>query len=103
MTISIAQFQMFLLAFTRIMAILIQVPVLGGRLIPNEVKIALGVLLTLILVPVAMPHLFPLPPETPSMSLFVLGRLRGFAHLRRAANGQRVYERRQRFHGGPRL
>jgi flagellar biosynthesis protein FliR len=73
MTISVAQFQMFLLVFTRIMAILIQVPTLGGRLIPNEVKISLGILLALILAPVAMPHLFPLPPETPAMSLFVMG------------------------------
>jgi flagellar biosynthesis protein FliR len=73
MTVSVAQFQLFLLAFTRIMAILVQVPVLGGRLIPNEIKIGLGLLLTLILAPVAMPHLFPLSPDTPAMSLFVLG------------------------------
>ena len=73
MTVSIAQFQMFLLVFTRIMAIMIQVPMLGGRLIPNEVKIGLGLLLALILAPVAMPRLFPLPPETPALSLFVLG------------------------------
>jgi len=73
MTVSFAQFQMFLLAFTRITAMLIQVPVLGGRLIPNPVKIGLGLLVTLIMAPVAMPHLFPLSPETPSMPMIVLG------------------------------
>ncbi len=73
MTISIAQFQLFLLAITRIMAILVQVPVLGGRLIPNEVKIGLGVLVTLLLAPVAMPKQFPLPPEAPALPLLAYG------------------------------
>ena len=73
MTVSVAQFQLFLLAFTRIMAVLVQVPALGGRLIPNEVKIGFGLLVTLILAPVAMPKQFPLPPETPSMSMVALG------------------------------
>ena len=43
MTISVAQAQLFFLALTRILAVLIHVPVLGGRAVPNQIKIALGV------------------------------------------------------------
>jgi flagellar biosynthesis protein FliR len=49
--VSIAQFQLFLLALTRILALLIQIPVLGGPLVPNRVKIGLGIFLALVLVP----------------------------------------------------
>jgi flagellar biosynthesis protein FliR len=72
MTISLAQFQVYLLAFTRIMTILAQVPMLGGKLIPRQVKIGLGLLLTFIMVPIVMPKQFPLPPETPAMSVVPL-------------------------------
>jgi flagellar biosynthesis protein FliR len=51
MTISIAQTQMFLLALTRIMAILIQVPVLGGQTIPTQVRVGLGLILAALLMP----------------------------------------------------
>lgn len=63
MTISIAQAQLFLLAFTRLMAILIQVPVLAGRVVPTTVKIALGIVLTAVLVPWQ-----PLPADAASLS-----------------------------------
>ncbi len=67
MLISIAQAQMFLLAFTRLMAMLVHVPVLAGRMVPNPVKIGLGLLLTAILLPWQ-----PLPPEAPSLSALSL-------------------------------
>jgi len=51
MEISVAQAQLFFLSLTRVLAILIHVPVLGGRAIPNLVKIGLGILLTLIIAP----------------------------------------------------
>src|SRR5512138_1043918 len=51
MTISVAQAQLFFLAFTRIMAILIHVPVLGGQNIPNQVRIGLGFVLAIVLIP----------------------------------------------------
>ena len=51
MSISVAQAQIFFLAFTRIMATIIHVPVLGGRMIPNQVRISLGILLTMFLLP----------------------------------------------------
>jgi flagellar biosynthetic protein FliR len=51
MIISIAQTQMFILALTRILAILIQVPVLGGTLVPLQVKAGLGLILAAIMVP----------------------------------------------------
>ena len=51
MTVSVAQAQLFFLAFARLMAMLIHIPVLGGNLIPNPVKIALGALLTIVILP----------------------------------------------------
>lgn len=51
MTISIAQAQLFFLAFTRIMAIIVHVPVLGGQTIPNQVRIGLGFVLAVVLIP----------------------------------------------------
>lgn len=51
MAISVLQAQLFFLAFTRIMAVLIHIPVLGGQTIPNEYRIGLGALLTIMLVP----------------------------------------------------
>jgi flagellar biosynthetic protein FliR len=47
----IAQVQLFVLAFTRIMAALVQVPMLAGRAVPNRIRVPLGLVLTLLLVP----------------------------------------------------
>ncbi len=51
MIISVAQAQLFFLVFTRIMAIIIHIPVFGGQNIPNQVRIGLGLVLALVLVP----------------------------------------------------
>lgn len=51
MSISVAQAQDFFLAFTRIMAAIVHIPVLGGQMIPNQVRISLGLLLTMFLIP----------------------------------------------------
>jgi len=51
MTISVAQAQLFFLAFTRILAIMIHIPVLGGQSIPNQVRIGLGFVLAMVLIP----------------------------------------------------
>ncbi|MDD5369523.1 MAG: flagellar biosynthetic protein FliR [Anaerolineaceae bacterium] len=51
MVVSVAQAQQFFLAFTRIMAIVVYVPVLGGQAIPAQVRIGLGLVLSAILVP----------------------------------------------------
>ncbi len=84
MTVSLAQAQTFFLALTRILAMLIHVPVLGGRAIPNQVKVGLGLLLTMILIPWQS-----LSPEAPPLALFpftiaigrelLIGTLAGFA------------------------
>jgi flagellar biosynthetic protein FliR len=84
MIVSIAQAQIFLLAFTRLMAMLVQVPVLAGRMVPNPVRVGLGLLLTAVLIPWQ-----PLSAETPSLPAFSLlaaifrellvGALAGFA------------------------
>lgn len=51
MIVSIAQTQLFFLALTRVMAILVQVPLFGSEIVPNQVKIGLGVVLTMIVLP----------------------------------------------------
>ncbi|HEX7556173.1 MAG TPA: flagellar biosynthetic protein FliR [Leptolinea sp.] len=84
MIISIAQTQLFLLALTRVLAILVQIPVFGSEVIPNQVKIGLGVILTMIVIPWS-----PLPVDaiaTPWLAFaglvfreLVIGFLAGFA------------------------
>lgn len=51
MVVSVAQIQFFFLALTRILAMVIHVPVLGGRTIPSRVIVGLGFLLTITLIP----------------------------------------------------
>jgi flagellar biosynthesis protein FliR len=51
MIISIAQTQLFVLVLTRIMAVIIHIPNLGSNNIPNQIRIAIGVILAAILVP----------------------------------------------------
>ena len=68
MMISVAQAQLFFLAFTRIMAILIHVPVLGGQNIPNQVRIGLGFVLAMVLIPWQ-----PLPEEAASIGFIAYG------------------------------
>ena len=67
MLISVAQAQIFFLAFTRIMAMLMSVPVLGSQSIPSQVRIGLGVILTAILLPWQ-----PLPEATEALGLFAM-------------------------------
>ena len=84
MSVSIFQAQLFFLAFTRIMAVIIQVPVLGGQTIPSQYRIAFGGLLTIVLIPWK-----PAAPDAASLSFFMmavaisrevlLGTLVGFA------------------------
>ncbi len=84
MSISVPQAQLFFLALTRILAVIIQVPVLGGTLIPNPVKIGFGCLLAIIMLPWQ-----PLPPDAPILPVFafslsigremLIGTLAGFA------------------------
>jgi len=51
MIISIAQTQLFFLALTRVLAIVVQIPVFGSEIVPNQMKVGLGVLLTIIIIP----------------------------------------------------
>jgi flagellar biosynthesis protein FliR len=68
MLISIAQAQLFFLAFARIMAVIIHVPVLGGQTIPNQVRIGLGFVLAMVLIPWQ-----PLPADAASIGLIEYG------------------------------
>jgi flagellar biosynthetic protein FliR len=82
--VSIAQAQLFFLALTRILAIIIQIPVLGGQMIPAQVRIAFGIGLTIILIPWQ-----PLPADAVELGLLpfafqitrevLIGTLAGFA------------------------
>jgi flagellar biosynthetic protein FliR len=60
--VSVLQAQYFLLAVTRILSMLIQIPVLGGRIVPNQVKVGLGLLLAILI-----PAWSPLPQDAPAM------------------------------------
>lgn len=68
MTISVAQAQLFFLCFTRIMAIIMHVPVLGGQTIPTQVRIGLGMVLAMVLVPWQ-----PLPADAEAIGALVYG------------------------------
>ncbi len=68
MTVSVAQAQLFFLALTRILAMVIYVPVLGGQTIPAQVRIGLGLLLSAVLVPWQ-----PLPAGAPVIGTFAFG------------------------------
>ncbi|MEW6506060.1 MAG: flagellar biosynthetic protein FliR [Chloroflexota bacterium] len=59
MIVSVAQAQLYFLALTRILAMMIAVPVLGGQTIPLQVRVGLGLILAAILLPWQ-----PLPPQT---------------------------------------
>ena len=67
MIISIAQTQVFLLVLTRVMAIIIHIPTLGGQTIPAQVRIALGIILSAILVPMSR-----LPETAESLGVLAL-------------------------------
>lgn len=68
MTISVPQAQLFFLAFTRIMAIIIHIPALGGQNIPNQVRIGLGLILAMVLIPWQ-----PLPADAAEMGFIAYG------------------------------
>ena len=83
MIVSVAQAQVFFLAFTRVMAMIVHIPVLGGRAIPNQVKIGFGILLAMIILPW---DLLPATEEALSLLVFafqvareiLIGTLAGF-------------------------
>lgn len=84
MIISIAQAQTYFLVLTRILALIIHMPVLGSQTIPIQVRLGTGLLLAMIMVPWQ-----PLPPEATALSLLafaaaiakeiLIGTLAGFA------------------------
>jgi flagellar biosynthesis protein FliR len=84
MSVSVAQAQIFFLAFTRVMAILIHIPMLGGQSIPNQVRIGLGLILAGVLI-----RWEPLSANVEAIALFpfvvaigreiIIGTLVGFA------------------------
>ena len=51
MSVSIAQAQLYFLVLTRILAMIIQVPVLGGQGVPQQIRLSLGLILAVVLIP----------------------------------------------------
>lgn len=86
MIVSVVQFQYFFLALVRVLAILVNIPILGGRMIPMQVRAIFGVLFTILLLPWQ-----PMPADFLEMSLFtftvamirelIIGIIAGFAAL----------------------
>ncbi len=86
MLISIAQTQIFFLVLTRVMAVVIHIPNLGGQTIPNQIRIGLGLVLAAILLPWT-----PLGVDVESMALLtfaaailkeiIIGTLIGYAAI----------------------
>jgi flagellar biosynthesis protein FliR len=84
MIISFAQAQLFVLAFARVVAIMIHIPFLGGQVVPNQVRIGLGVIFTVVLIPWQ-----PLPASAEALDIvplvasiareIVIGTLAGYA------------------------
>jgi flagellar biosynthetic protein FliR len=68
MSISVFQAQIFFLAFTRIMAVLLHIPALGGQNIPSQVRIGLGLMLALFLFP-----LQAIPANSETIGAFAFG------------------------------
>ena len=73
MIISVAQFQLFVLSATRTLAILSGVPVLGSAAVPVRVRLAAGLLITLVIV--------PLVPAAKDRSGAAVGRLGALVRL----------------------
>jgi flagellar biosynthesis protein FliR len=84
MIVSLAQTQLFILVLTRVAAIMIAVPVLGGNIVPDRIRIAFILLVTAILIPT-----LKLPSSSTPLDLFpfalailqelIIGTLAGFA------------------------
>jgi len=51
MLISILQAQIFFLALTRVLAILVQIPIFNSDAVPNQIKLGFGIILTMMIVP----------------------------------------------------
>lgn len=86
MLISIAQTQIFFLVLTRVMAVIIHIPNLGGQTIPNQIRIALGVVLAALLVPwtplgVEVESIALLPFAAAILKEIIIGSLIGYAAI----------------------
>lgn len=86
MLISIAQTQIFFLVLTRVMAVIIHIPNLGGQSIPNQVRIALGLVFAAILIPwnplpAAAESLALLPFAAEILKELIIGTLIGYAAI----------------------
>ncbi len=68
MLVSVAQAQMFFLALVRILAMIIEMPMLGGNSIPMQVRVGVGIVLTLVMLPWQ-----PLPPDAATIPVLEMG------------------------------
>jgi flagellar biosynthetic protein FliR len=84
MLITVATVQLFILVFTRVTAILVQIPIFGGTMVNNWVKIGLSVSISLLVVPIEqlLAYQVELPVVAYTFAVFqelIIGLLVGFA------------------------
>jgi flagellar biosynthetic protein FliR len=84
MLITIASVQYFILIFTRVTIILVQIPIFGGAMINNTVKIGLGIAISIMIVPLEqiLNYQVELPAVALAFAIFqevVIGFMAGFA------------------------
>jgi len=71
MDLSISQFQLFFLVFTRIATMVVLMPVFGYRSIPNQVRIGLALFLTVLLLPIVQDSKAAMPGGAIPFALLV--------------------------------
>lgn len=84
MLVSVAQAQIFLLALTRVLAVIIHIPVMGGNSIPTHIRLGLGIILTAVIIkwdplPATADTLGLLPLTFAIVQELIIGTFIGFA------------------------
>ena len=84
MVITIATVQLFILIFTRVTAIMVQIPIFGGSMVHNYVKVGMGVVISLLIYPFEqlLAYSVELPIIAYVFAIFqelIIGLLAGFA------------------------
>jgi flagellar biosynthetic protein FliR len=70
---SMTQFQVFLLAFSRVAAMMFSMPVIGGKLVPVHFRIGLALMITLILLPLSPIDPADLSGNLPALIIALIG------------------------------
>ncbi len=66
MLITVASVQYFILIFTRVTVILVQIPIFGGTMVNNVVKVGFGVSISFLMIP--FEQIMAYPVELPAVA-----------------------------------